>query len=208
LSANPLLARKLKKQQKNNPFGKFLRFMNPSDEPIIDQPQAEFETPEQNQETQQESTDLNEELTNWKVKFEEANDKYLRLYSEFDNYRKRTAKEKADLFKTAGADIFSAILPVLDDFDRGFKFLDESNDLVAIREGQNLIHHKFKNLLISKGLEELDALGQEFDSDLHEAITSAPVEDPSMKGKVIDQVEKGYLMNGKVIRYAKVIVGA
>ncbi len=182
--------------------------MNPSEEPVTEQTQAEFETSNQTEETQQEVTEITEEVIDWKAKFEEANDKYLRLYSEFDNYRKRTAKEKADLFKTAGADIFSAILPVLDDFDRAMKSLDDSTEVDAIKEGQKLIHHKFKNLLQSKGLEELDALGQEFDSDLHEAITNAPVEDANMKGKVIDQVEKGYLMNGKVIRYAKVIVGA
>lgn len=156
-----------------------------------------------------ENTDVeNEQKSDYKARFEDINDKYLRLYSEFDNFRKRTIKEKSDLIKTAGADIFTVILPVLDDFDRAIKSLETSDDLEALREGQKLIHHKLKNLLLSKGLEELDSIGKEFDSELHEAITSVQVNDESQKGKVIDEIEKGYTLNGKVIRFAKVIVGA
>lgn len=156
-----------------------------------------------------ENTDVeNEQKSDYKARFEDINDKYLRLYSEFDNFRKRTIKEKSDLIKTAGADIFTVILPVLDDFDRAIKSLETSDDLEALREGQKLIHHKLKNLLHSKGLEELDSIGKEFDSELHEAITSVQVNDESQKGKVIDEIEKGYTLNGKVIRFAKVIVGA
>lgn len=149
-----------------------------------------------------------EKDSDFKSKFEEINDKYLRLYSEFENYKKRTLKEKSELIKTAGADIFTVILPVLDDFDRAIKSLETSDDLEALREGQKLIHNKLKNLLHNKGLEEFDSIGKEFDSELHEAVTSVPVNDESQKGKIIDEIEKGYKLNGKVIRFAKVIVGA
>ena len=144
----------------------------------------------------------------WKSKYEEMNDRYLRLYSEFDNFRKRNARERIELVKTAAGDIFTAILPVLDDFDRAAKAMEKAEDVLVVKEGMQLIHHKFRNLLISKGLEEMASVGQTFDADIHEAITSIPAPDDSMKGKVIDEVEKGYSLNGKVIRYAKVVVGS
>lgn len=144
----------------------------------------------------------------WKAKYEEMNDRYLRLYSEFDNFRKRNARERVELVKTAAADIFTAILPVLDDFDRAAKAMDKADDVAVVKEGMQLIHHKFGNLLKSKGLEEMESQGQTFDAEIHEAITSIPAPDESLKGKVIDEVEKGYSLNGKVIRYAKVVVGS
>lgn len=141
-------------------------------------------------------------------KLTEANDKFLRLYSEFDNFRKRTAREKIELSKTAGEDIFKTILPVLDDFERGIKAAEEASDVAAVKEGMNLIFQKFKNSLQQKGLAEMESKGLAFDADLHEAITNIPAPDDSMKGKVVDELEKGYTLNGKVIRFAKVVVGA
>ena len=144
----------------------------------------------------------------WQLKFAEMNDQYLRLWSEFDNYRKRSARERVEFSKTAASDTFTAILPVLDDFDRAAKAMENADDIAVVKEGMQLIYHKFRNILISKGLEEMNAQGETFDADFHEAITSIPSPDESMKGKVVDEVEKGYSLNGKVIRFAKVVVGS
>ena len=144
----------------------------------------------------------------WQLKFAEMNDRYLRLYSEFDNYRKRSARERVEFAKTAASDTFTAILPVLDDFDRAAKAMENADDIAVVKEGMHLIYHKFRSILISKGLEEMNAQGETFDADFHEAITSIPSPDDSMKGKVVDEVEKGYSLNGKVIRFAKVVVGS
>ena len=144
----------------------------------------------------------------WQLKFAEMNDQYLRLWSEFDNYRKRSARERVEFSKTAASDTFTAILPVLDDFDRAAKAMENADDIAVVKEGMQLIYHKFRNILVSKGLEEMNAQGETFDADFHEAITSIPSPDDSMKGKVVDEVEKGYSLNGKVIRFAKVVVGS
>jgi molecular chaperone GrpE len=144
----------------------------------------------------------------WQLKFAEMNDQYLRLWSEFDNYRKRSARERVEFSKTAASDTFTAILPVLDDFDRAAKAMENADDIAVVKEGMQLIYHKFRNILISKGLEEMNAQGETFDADFHEAITSIPSPDDSMKGKVVDELEKGYSLNGKVIRFAKVVVGS
>jgi molecular chaperone GrpE len=144
----------------------------------------------------------------WQLKFAEMNDRYLRLYSEFDNYRKRSARERVEFSKTAASDTFTAILPVLDDFDRAAKAMENADDIAVVKEGMQLIYHKFRNILISKGLEEMSAQGETFDADFHEAITSIPSPDDTMKGKVVDELEKGYSLNGKVIRFAKVVVGS
>lgn len=147
------------------------------------------------------------ETDSWKQKYQEMNDKYLRLYSEFDNFRKRSAREQVELRKTASADIFTAILPILDDFDRAAKAMESANEVSSVIEGMQLIHTKLWKIAEAKGLEVMDASGQEFDADIHEAITSIPSPDPSMKGKVVEMLEKGYSLNGKVIRFAKVVVG-
>lgn len=148
-------------------------------------------------------------LGDWESKYHDVSDRYLRLYSDFDNYKKRVAKERIELSKTAAADIFAALLPVLDDFDRASKAMEMSGATVdSLREGLQLVHNKLKGILVARGLEEMDASGQPFDAEIHEAITQIPAPDDSLKGKVIDQVEKGYSLNGKVIRYAKVVVGS
>lgn len=140
-------------------------------------------------------------------KMAEEKDKYLRLYSEFDNYRKRSIREKSELIKTAGEDFFKAILPVIDDFERAIKAADSTGDLNAIAEGVQLIYSKLKSTLKQKGLEEMEASGKTFDADVMEAITSIPAPNDDLKGKVVDEIEKGYSLNGKVIRYAKVVIG-
>lgn len=173
--------------------------------------QAKFTESETKKDTdnQEIEAEINEnEADNFEVKYLEANDKFLRLYSEFDNFRKRNAKERIDLIKTAGADIITSLLPIMDDFERALKAMHDAGESDAVKEGIDLIYNKLKNTLNAKGLEAMDSIGKEFDADLHEAITKIPAPDESMKGKVIDEVEKGYLLGGKVIRYAKVVVGS
>jgi molecular chaperone GrpE len=133
-------------------------------------------------------------------------DKYLRLVADFDNSRKRFAKERQELYLTAGRDTMSAILPVLDDFDRVRKSMDTNADNNSHAEGITLIYNKMYNILKSKGLQAMDSNGIAFDPDFHEAITEIPAGE-AMKGKVIDTVEKGYFLNEKIIRHAKVVVG-
>ncbi|MCO4294175.1 nucleotide exchange factor GrpE [Solitalea sp. MAHUQ-68] len=136
-----------------------------------------------------------------------ANEKYLRLYAEFDNFRRRTSKERVELIQTAGKDVIKSMLPVMDDFDRALKSFEGRED-DAVLEGIKLIANKFKNTLLQQGVKEMEAIGQPFDAELHEAITNIPAPTDDMKGKIIDVVEKGYFLQDKVIRYAKVVVGA
>jgi molecular chaperone GrpE len=140
------------------------------------------------------------------LKVNELNDKYLRLYSEFDNYRKRTIKEKSDIIKTAAEDVLKSLLPVIDDFERAIKANENIDDSAAIKEGIQLIYSKLKNATQQKGLTAFESIGNAFDSDIMEAITHIPAQDDSQKGKVIDEVEKGYKLGDKVIRFSKVIV--
>jgi molecular chaperone GrpE len=136
------------------------------------------------------------------------NDKHLRLYSEFDNFRKRTSKEKTEILNMAGAEVIKSLLPVIDDFERALRNNETSKDIAAINEGVNLIAQKLRSVLMQKGLEPMKTIGETFDADLHEAITNVPAPDAKMKGKIIDEIEKGYMLNGKIIRFAKVIVGS
>ena len=140
-------------------------------------------------------------------KVNEINDKYLRLYSEFDNYRKRTIKERIELSKTASEEIIIDLLPVLDDFERAIKSNEASEDCDAVKDGMNLIYNKFKNTLEKKGLKPIETQGNEFDTDFHEAITQIPAPSDDLKGKVVDEIEKGYQLHDKVIRFSKVVIG-
>jgi molecular chaperone GrpE len=153
------------------------------------------------------SAESSDKVAELELKVAELNDKYLRLYSEFDNYRKRTAKEKMEFILTSGQEVFKLVLPLLDDFERAIKLNSTINEIEHVKEGFSLIYTKFVNSLTQKGLVQMDAMGATFDPDLHEAITNIPSPGPEMKGKVLDVVEKGYSLNGKVIRFAKVIVG-
>jgi len=137
----------------------------------------------------------------------ELNDKFLRLFSDFDNFRKRTAKEKLEISKTAGVNVIKDLLTVMDDFDRAVENNKKSNDIEAIKEGFNLIHNKFASILKSKGLSEIESKGETFDVDKHEAVTKVPAPTEDMKGKVVDVIEKGYAINDNIVRFPKVIVG-
>jgi len=136
------------------------------------------------------------------------NDKYIRMYAEFDNYKRRTTKERIDLLQTAGKDVIVSMLTVLDDFERAAKAMETATDVAPVKEGIELVHHKLKSLLNNKGLKEMESKGQVFDVELHEAITNIPAPTEDLKGKVVDEVEKGYYLNDKLIRFAKVVVGA
>lgn len=144
-----------------------------------------------------------------KLTLELANekDKNLRLFAEFDNFKRRSTKERIELFKNASQEVLTAILPILDDFDRAIRAAETSTDITAMKEGMNLIASKLKSITKKQGLKEMESIGQEFDSELHEAITNIPAPSEEMIGKVVDEVEKGYYLNEKVIRHAKVVVG-
>lgn len=138
---------------------------------------------------------------------QEQKDKFIRLYAEFENYKKRTSKERIDLFKTAGQEILQSMLPVLDDFDRAWAQVSQSDD-EALVKGVQLIHEKFKSTLMSKGLEVVEIkAGDPFDADFAEAITQIPAPTPKLKGKIVDVIEKGYKLGDKIIRFPKVILG-
>ncbi len=144
-----------------------------------------------------------------KAQVDELNDKYIRLLAEFDNFKRRTAKERIELFKVANQETLKAMIVVLDDFDRAQKSMDSANDIDALKEGLKLVHHKLKSTLQGQGLAEMEnSIGKVFDTDQHEAVTNIPAPNEEMKGKVVDELEKGYLLNDKVIRFAKVVVGA
>lgn len=146
---------------------------------------------------------LNKEVT-------ELKDKYLRIYSDFENYRRRTAKEKIDLISTANEELMTELLPVIDDFERALKSMDENNgDCTSIKEGISLIFNKLKNVTEKKGLKLMESKpGDSFDTEIHDAISQIPAPEEKMKGKIVDTVEKGYYLNDKVIRFAKVVIGA
>lgn len=148
-----------------------------------------------------------DKLAELSTQLEEMKDKYLRLTAEFDNYRKRTLKEKADLIKFASEEVLKDLLPVIDDLDRALKVIETANDTNAVKEGILLIVNKFNDFLKAKGVKEIDAIGNELDTDLHEAITKIPVQDEAQKGKIVDVVQKGYMLHDKVMRFSKVVVG-
>lgn len=137
----------------------------------------------------------------------QSDDRYLRLQAEFDNYRKRTLKEKMELTKSAGESIFLNILPVIDDFERALQSMDNKHEEGAIKEGINLIYKRFIDFINQNGIKEIEAKEKDFDTDLHEAITKIPAPKEELKGKVVDVVQKGYTLNDKVIRFAKVVIG-
>lgn len=157
--------------------------------------------------TESQEQDHPSEIDQLKQEKKELKDKYLRLYAEFDNYKKRTLKEKIDLMKTASADTIKALLPVLDDFDRAKKNADDENTQEQFSEGVTLVYNKLYSALKSKGLQPMQSDGEPFDPELHEAVTEIPAPSEDLKGKVIDTIEKGYHLNDTIIRHAKVVVG-
>ncbi|MCO6494621.1 MAG: nucleotide exchange factor GrpE [Bacteroidetes bacterium] len=149
---------------------------------------------------------LQEELNKVKEQLKEQEDKYLRLYAEFDNFRKRNAKERLELIQNASEETIKILLPILDDFERSLLASKENMD--GLKEGIELIFRKFNTTLESKGLKKMESMGKEFDPDFQEAVTQIPVEDQEKKGKVVDVIEEGFFLNDKVIRFAKVVIGA
>lgn len=160
---------------------------------------------ETQEEQENEPAKTPEELLEEKVA--DLQDKYLRLSAEYDNYRKRTLREKMELQENARQDIFVNILPVVDDLERALDVVDTAKDIKAVKEGMKLIHTKFSNYLKQQGVKEIDALDLALDTDLHEAVTKIPVDSKKKKGKVVDVIEKGYMLRDKVIRFAKVVIG-
>ena len=165
--------------------------------------------PDEILETDDENTeDLNEEQ---EVAIQKellvVQDKYLRLAAEFDNYRKRTLREKMDLIQNAGESLLKDLLPVVDDFERGIIQASKTEDLDAVRTGMALINNKLRDFLTNNGVKEISAINEIFDTDWHEAVTNIPAPSDDMKGKIVDVIQKGYTLNDKVIRYAKVVVG-
>lgn len=152
-------------------------------------------------------SDDENQLDELQEKYNDLNNSYLRLHAEFDNFRKRTIKEKADIIKSGGERVLTDLLPLVDDFERAMQALHLAEDKDAVVEGMDLIHAKFVQFLQVHGIKEIEALGQPFDADKFEAITTVPVPDESKKGIIIDCVQKGYALNDKIIRYPKVIVG-
>lgn len=149
-----------------------------------------------------------EEIERLKVEISEAKEKYLRLYSEFENFRRRSAREKLDMVQTANQELVKDMLPVLDDFERAASNYSEKMDVNALKEGMDLIANKFSKVLEQKGVKPMDTKeGTDFDPEIHEAITQIPASKDELKGKVVDVVEKGYYLHDKVIRFAKVIIG-
>ncbi len=138
----------------------------------------------------------------------ELKDKYLRLYADFENFRRRTAREKLDLIGNANEGMLQALIPVVDDFERAMQSIENTNDVTALKEGVSLIYNKLVRTLEGKGLKSMVAKGESFNADLHESVTQFPAPSDDLKGKVIDEIEKGYYLNDKVIRFAKVIVGS
>lgn len=177
----------------------------------FEQEQTSEESPEN--ETEQasaeegESTENNDPVKKSKAELAELKDKYLRLYADFENYRKRTAKESLELRKVAGQEILSSLLPVMDDFDRAKQIAEKPDSKETFSEGIQLLYHKLQSVLKQKGLQKMESNGEIFDPELHEAITEIPAPSEDMVGKVIDTVEPGYFLNDKIIRYAKVVVG-
>ncbi len=176
-------------------------------EEIKDKEETINQETNENEQTETSETDEQEKQENELLdKYNTLNDKYLRLVAEYDNYRKRTLKEKMDLIKGGGADVLKSILPVIDNFERALKSLNESSDLEAVKEGITLIYTNLREFLKQRGVIEIEAMGKVLDTDLHEAIAQMPTEEDDKKGKIIDVIEKGYILNEKVLRFAKVVV--
>ena len=165
------------------------------------------ETSQENEAPLTEEEKLAQELEKANEQIEEQKDKYLRLSAEFDNYRKRTMKEKAELILNGGEKSISSILPIVDDFERALKNMETATDVAAVKEGVELIYNKFMSVLGQNGVKVIETKEQPLDTDYHEAIAVIPAPNESLKGKILDCVQTGYILNDKVIRHAKVVVG-
>ncbi|TJZ53358.1 nucleotide exchange factor GrpE [Sphingobacterium olei] len=174
--------------------------MNEQQENTHEENLAQEDTPQTEQETVSKEERLTQELS-------ESNDRYARLFAEFDNYKKRTSKERIDLIQSAGQGVITKLLPIIDDFDRALHAMSTAQDIDSVKQGIELVNSKFRKLLENEGLKEMEVLGHPFDAEYQEAITAIPAPDEDQKNKVLDVVEKGYFLNDKVIRFAKVVIG-
>lgn len=164
--------------------------------------QNETQTPQEEVENQ-----VTEEVNEWEKKYNDINDSYLRLMADFDNYRKRTIKEKADLIKNAGERIITDFLPIVDNFERALESMKTAEDVDAVRQGVELIYNQMMSMMKANGVAVIETKDAPFDTEYHEAITTIPAPTPELKDKIVDCTTKGYTMNEKVIRHAKVVVG-
>lgn len=180
----------------------------PEDAVVVDDVNS---TPEENAEAEEavaeDAVSVEDEVAKLKEEVEKEKKEYLFLMAEFDNFRKRTLKEKSELIKNGGETAFKGLLPIVDDFERALKASESSEDVATLREGMELIYKKLKKYMEQNGVKEMDAEDKVFDADKHEAISVVPVPDEEQKGKILDTVEKGYTINDKVLRHAKVVVG-
>ncbi|MEG2515133.1 MAG: nucleotide exchange factor GrpE [Bacteroidaceae bacterium] len=193
------------KEKKENQ-GKEKLVDNPTSQSIEEEKQEE-ENKSISQEVNSQEEELAQQLEEANTKIEENNNQYLRLSAEFDNYRKRTMKEKAELIKNGGERAITAILPILDDLERAIQTMETSTDMVGMKEGIELIYNKFLKIISQEGVIKMETKDQDFNTDYHEAIALVPAPDESLKGKILDCVQTGYLLNDKVIRHAKVVIG-
>ena len=173
-----------------------------------DSKQKTQNTQEQNVETPETANTNTEEVNEWEKKYNDVNDSYLRLMADFDNYRKRTIKEKADLIKNAGERIIIDFLPIVDNFERALESMKTAEDVDAVRQGVELIYNQVMSMMKANGVAVIETKDAPFDTEYHEAITTIPAPTPELKDKIVDCTTKGYTMNEKVIRHAKVVVGA
>ena len=171
------------------------------------QSDSEKEEKEADDEAQAKVEEEKDPMEKLQEELEESKNKYLRLSAEFDNYRKRTQREKMDLIRFGSEDVLKSVLPLIDDFERAIASTEKATDVEALKQGLSLIYGKFRDFLKSNNVQEIEAVGLELDTDVHEAITKIPVTEKKQKGKIVDVVEKGYKLNDKVIRYSKVVVG-
>lgn len=178
-----------------------------NESPESAEPQQQPEDHKKDHKKGHKKTHAEEQLEKAEMDLLELKDRHIRLQAEFDNYRKRTLKERIDLLKTANESLLISLLPVIDDFDRALQTMDSVEEESPVKEGVKLIYNKFQEFLKQNGVKEIEAKGQDFDTDLHEAITKIPAPTEEMKGKIVDVVQKGYFLNDKVIRFAKVVIG-
>lgn len=189
-------------------YMKFMKKQKHNEEnPEVNEACGTCEASQSTETTEQAADQIVDELEVMAQKYAEMNDKNLRLMAEFDNYRKRTLKERMDLVKTAGEKLLVDMLPLMDDFERGLKSMESSQDVLAVKEGVDLIYAKFIAFLLQNGVKTIPTENEPFDTEFHEAITTFPAPTEDLKGKIIDCVSKGYTMNEKVIRFSKVVVG-
>jgi len=172
-----------------------------------EQKRSENQISEESDKKKDSDSDKSSEHWVEKDKYDELNNKFMRLAAEFDNFKKRTARERIDLLQNAAKDTIADLLPILDDFDRAKKLSDDPSSEEAFSDGVELVYQKLHSTLKKKGLQSMDSDGEVFDAELHEALTEVPAPSKGMKGKVVDTIEKGYFLNDKIIRHAKVVVG-